>query len=114
MSSVDLNRVREVADGDEQFFQELFTIFLDDAAQQIHVLRQAVEQHDATAVRRTAHRLKGASSNVGARPFSSLCLRLEQTVGQGSLDQVPSLILDMQEEYARLQQFLAQLPRGGP
>jgi HPt (histidine-containing phosphotransfer) domain-containing protein len=110
MAPVDMARIREVAMGDEEFLRELITLFLGDAPGQIQALCRAVEDRDTTAVYKKAHRLKGASSNIGARPLSDLCRKLEQLGKGGDLEPAPALLRAIQEEYGRLQEFLNQLP----
>lgn len=109
MTPVDVARMREVAMGDEEFLRELIALYLDDTPSQIDALRHSVESHDSSAVQKGAHRLKGASTNIGALPLSELCWKMEQLGKGGNLEQAPTLLADIEGEYARLQDYLAHL-----
>ena len=98
---------------DEGFLRALIDLFLNDMPRQIELLRQAVEAQDRHAVRRSAHRLRGAGAHLGAEPFSDLCHTLEQLGRQGNLEQAPALLRDMEIEFSRLQDFLTRLPDKG-
>ncbi len=51
--------------------------FLDYLPSQIAALRHALESHDAEALRREAHSLKGSAGNLGATGLAALCRALE-------------------------------------
>ncbi|MBC8117053.1 MAG: response regulator, partial [Candidatus Saccharimonas sp.] len=57
-----LARVR----GDAEFLKELIGLFLEESAELMRDLRQAIDRQDATQVQRTAHSLKGAAGNFAA------------------------------------------------
>lgn len=63
-------------DGDG-FFQEVVTTFLTNTAGQIETLIQACTASDLHLAERTAHKLKGGCSAIGANHLSSLCAELE-------------------------------------
>jgi HPt (histidine-containing phosphotransfer) domain-containing protein len=63
---------------------ELVEMFLTDAADQLIALEQAIASADWTATSRTAHRLRGASSNVGAEELARLCSDLEHRSSEGA------------------------------
>jgi len=110
MPPVDLTRLREASMADEEFLREIVDLFLDDTPKQLNALRQAIEAQDSSGVRTGAHRLKGASVNIGAQPFSNICWKLEQIGKQGQLEQAPMLLRDLDSEFRRLQDFLTHLP----
>lgn len=53
------------------------TLFIQDCETQLPQLRQAIAGCNAEGMRRIAHRLKGASSNVGANAFCQVVRELE-------------------------------------
>lgn len=63
---VDHQGAMDRLDGDEELWQEIRVIWLEDAPQMLETVRAACHARDADAVKRSAHALKGASSNVGA------------------------------------------------
>jgi len=52
--------------GDRQLLAEISRLFVDDAPQHLQRIRQALDSHDAEALRRAAHGLKGAAANFDA------------------------------------------------
>lgn len=80
---VDRTRLKEATLDDAEFMGELVEMYLTDAADQLASLEQAIAAADWTTARRTAHRLRGASSNVGAQELARLCSDLEQRSSSG-------------------------------
>jgi two-component system sensor kinase len=58
-------------DEDGTFLRELIDLFRSATAQDMRALRDAVAAGDATAMKTTAHRAKGASRNLGLRALSA-------------------------------------------
>ncbi len=98
--------------GDEEFMGELIDLYLEDMPRQLEALRLAVEKHDAASAAATAHRLKGASGNVGADSLSSLCREIEESSRDNKLDQLPGLVEAVDEESSRVRQFLMSVRQG--
>jgi HPt (histidine-containing phosphotransfer) domain-containing protein len=112
MVPVNLERMREGSMGDEEFMGELIDIYLEDMPRQLEALRVAVEKHDAASAAATAHRLRGASGNVGADSLSSLCREIERSSRDNRLDQLPGLVEAVDQEGGRVRQFLLSVRRG--
>lgn len=79
-------------DDDPGLFVEVIELYLEDAKTHVGNLRSALEAGDLRLLERTAHTLKSASANVGARGFSQVCSELEQSVRNARLDATPSLV----------------------
>jgi HPt (histidine-containing phosphotransfer) domain-containing protein len=75
--SVNVERLREATFDDPEFMGELVEIFLTDVADQLVSLERAIASQDWPSTSRTAHRVRGASSNVGADELARLCSNLE-------------------------------------
>jgi PAS domain S-box-containing protein len=74
---IDSAYLDQVSGGDRGFQRELLQVFIQDCETQLPQLRQAIAGYDAERMRRVAHRLKGASSNVGANAFCQVVRELE-------------------------------------
>ena len=62
---------------------------------------------DAGQVARVAHAIKGSSGNLGAMTLQDVASRLEQAGHRGeSADVLARLTGDLQDEYARVEQYL--------
>ncbi len=64
-------------EGDDSFLQEIIGIYLEDTPLRLDDLRKAVETGDHRLYTRTAHTIKGSSSNVGAMIVRGLAEQLE-------------------------------------
>ena len=80
---IDLERIHDATGGDEEFLAELVEIFLEDAELRLEEIRGAVEAADPTELRKTAHKLKGSSANMGANGLMGLAKTLEDMGHQG-------------------------------
>ncbi|MGY2947046.1 response regulator [Thermostichus sp. MS-CIW-39] len=74
---IDSAYLDQVSGGDRGFQRELLQVFIQDCETQLPQLRQAIAGCNAEGMRRIAHRLKGASSNVGANAFCQVVRELE-------------------------------------
>ena len=81
---VNVARLREATLDDAEFMSELVEMYLTDAADQLVSLEQAIASADWSLTSRTAHRLRGASSNVGAEELARLCSELERCSSEGA------------------------------
>lgn len=75
--SVNVERLREATFDDPEFMGELVEMFLTDVADQLVSLDRAIAAEDWPSASRTAHRVRGSSSNVGADELARLCSDLE-------------------------------------
>lgn len=74
---IDSAYLERATGGDSQFQRELLQVFVQDCQNLLPRLRQAVAAGNAEDLRKIAHRLKGASANVGAHAFSQAARELE-------------------------------------
>jgi two-component system sensor histidine kinase/response regulator len=64
-------------EGDPGMLSELVSLFLRGLPDAVAVLQRAIETHDARALERGAHALRGALLNLSAHPASALAKQLE-------------------------------------
>ena len=88
----DWQRLHQLADEDPDFATELLAIFLKDAGESLARLDQAIEQRSLQAVEDLAHRLRGASANVGASEMSAVAMKLEDTARCGETSKARELL----------------------
>ncbi|MDS3861269.1 Hpt domain-containing protein [Thermosynechococcaceae cyanobacterium BACA0444] len=93
---IDWDYLAELSGGDREFEQELLLTFVEDAKSHLGAAQAAVTRQDLDAMMREAHHLKGSSGNVGAHGIQTLAAQLESEAKQGSLDNAPKLISEMQ------------------
>lgn len=88
-------------DGDDTFLKEIIGIYLQDTPLRLADLRNAAAKGDAALYTRSAHTIKGSSSNVGALCVRSLAERLEhrsKTEAHAALD---PLLAELESAFAR-------------
>ena len=108
-----LANVRAV-DGDGAVLAEVIDIYLADAPEQMQSLRNALEGGRLGDLGRTAHALKSASLNVGAKTLCELCSRLERQARAGQSAGTAELVAGIESLMAHvcnaLRTELASLP----
>jgi len=105
---LDRDRLTEIAGGDVDFAQELIQLFIEDVAQYIATLSEAIAQADAETVRKVGHTLKGSSSNIGAEPLRCAASEVEMQGRAGDLARATSSLAMIQREFDRLREALAE------
>lgn len=110
---IDFERINDATGGDEEFLAELVDIFLEDAALRVDEIHGAVASGDATELRRTAHKLKGSSANVGANGLMSLAKELEDIGCAGNVGPAQTYLEGLNHELARVKGALVELVADG-
>lgn len=88
--------------GDEKLLDDLVQFFLDDSPELLCEARSAIERHDARALERTAHSLKGLASNFGAQETVSAAAALEEIGRNAELTGAESACEALEWEVSRL------------
>ena len=75
-------------------------------------MRCAINDHDAGALERSAHTLRGSSSNLGAVAVSEAAMVLEKLARSGKLDSAGEQLKNLQKEIERLFSELEVIRQG--
>ena len=98
---------------EQDLFQELVEIFLNDSPQMLNTLRESLKSADAKTFKRTAHTLKGMLRNFQAESAAETAYELEQIGEQGKFDDadqiVDSLAGQLEEVAKKLKQVIKKL-----
>jgi CheY-like chemotaxis protein/HPt (histidine-containing phosphotransfer) domain-containing protein len=110
-----LNRAEllDRCEGDRELLKAVVEVFLETSPALVADLRRAVEAGDALSVQRTAHALKGAASNFGARSAVAAALRLETMGRGGNLAGAAEACAALEEAVGRLTPALTGLLADG-
>lgn len=65
--------------GDEELYDEIFELFVEDAPKQLALLAAAMNDGDRAVAQRQAHSLKSAAGNIGGTRMAQLCERFERS-----------------------------------
>ena len=93
--ALDRSVLAELTGGDTDLGAAVLRDFVASAAEDMHELDAAIATGDLAAVRRHAHRIKGAGAVVGARRATALAARIETLERDGNPD-----ILGLRDELA--------------
>ncbi|HZN12195.1 MAG TPA: response regulator, partial [Blastocatellia bacterium] len=109
-----INSLRQLQkQGSGDIGDELIDLFLKEAPERLAAIRRAVEQDDPRALVRAAHRLKGSSATLGARPLAELCAQLEQRGRANAAAGAEALLVGLEGEFGRVGRALNAARRGG-
>jgi PAS domain S-box-containing protein len=92
--------------GDEELCAEILTTFCKDVEEQVEILREALAQTDPERVQSQAHRIKGASANVGATNVQACAARLEVLGRDQDLDGASEIFTQLEQEFRRVCEHL--------
>jgi HPt (histidine-containing phosphotransfer) domain-containing protein len=71
--------------GDNQLFDQIVEIALEDAPALVHSARQALAESNAQELRRAAHSLKSLMATLGATNAANAAMRVEHAAAGGNL-----------------------------
>jgi CheY-like chemotaxis protein/HPt (histidine-containing phosphotransfer) domain-containing protein len=103
---VEMERLRELTDGNPDNLRELITLYLDQTSGQLPQLQAAVKAGQAPEVRRLAHSCAGASSTCGMRRLAPMLLQLEHQSAEGNLEGAAELADQITAEFLCIRHFL--------
>lgn len=92
--------------GEPNLLVELIDLFVSEAPTKLDNLRTALQQKDYVQVRRVAHNLKGGSGSLGANPMMKVCAEIEQKCKNNSLENLDSLLVQLEMEFMRAEYVL--------
>ncbi len=88
-----LNFLLEISDGNDTFFKEFITLFLNSAPVAINDLETSLMKKDWEMMRQVAHKIKPSFNYVGLTELNKIAARIEDLAKkQSNLDELPSLI----------------------
>ncbi|MGA2434045.1 MAG: Hpt domain-containing protein [Bryobacteraceae bacterium] len=109
LSVLDREALLDRLGGDVDFLNEIAGLFMDDCPKLMDEIRNAVTEHDATALERSAHTLKGSVSNFGAERARLAALDLETMGRSHTLSNAEDAYKKLESEIDRFQQALGAL-----
>ena len=104
---VDLDRLREMTDGDSQSVRDLVDVYLDQADELIGSLHAAIQANSASDVARWAHKLGGSSATCGMTGIVTPLHELEHSTKPGQSPENQHLLAEARRQLELSRQFLA-------
>ena len=102
----DLSQLLVNTGGDVDLLDELVDLFAEDCPGQVENLAAAIQRGDAKDLEESAHKLKGAVANFGAKATQDLAFRLERMGREGDLERAPGTFEELCSELGRLVAYL--------
>jgi signal transduction histidine kinase/HPt (histidine-containing phosphotransfer) domain-containing protein len=112
--AVDMDRMRDLTDGNADGLRELVEMFLKQTHKQFDQIQAAIREGNADGVRRVAHSCAGASATLGMTHLVPKLRDLEKLGATGSLPDADKLCQAAMQEYVRVQDFLKTQPDLAP
>lgn len=110
---IDLDRINDATGGDEEFLAELVAIFLEDAELRLEEIGGAVRSGDPGELKKTAHKLKGSSANMGASGLMAISKDIEDMGTSGVVAGADARYEDLVAEFGRVKNALEKLATPG-
>ncbi|HEY9703080.1 MAG TPA: response regulator, partial [Allocoleopsis sp.] len=102
---LNLARLQEVSDGDQQFQILILQTFIEGATINIKAMLTALEHDDYIEIEHQAHQLKGSSANIGIDSMQEIARQLESQAKQQQLSLIKELISDLETKLHYVQDF---------
>jgi len=91
---------------DEELARAIIETFLEDLPAQIKQLKEAVTTGEAQSVERQAHKIKGASANLGGEALRALASAIEQAGKAGDMALIASRMAELDDRFDALMRAL--------
>ncbi len=103
---VDLQRLHAISGGQIEFQRKLLRAFADRVIIDLAGLREAIATQNFSELEQQAHRVKGASANVGATQLSAIAAQLENFGRQQNLTDSTQILLLLEEQLQQVNSFI--------
>ncbi len=107
---LDWARLQEISRGKLELQERLLRAFVDSLRGDIEVIRSACDRQDWSTVELKAHRIKGASLNMGARALGAISSQIEEQVRAQVFEAIAPLLLSLESQVDRLGTCTQSLP----
>lgn len=105
-SPLDLQRLNSLSRGKVAFQQRLVQTFVDNAFPGVEQIRRAILDNDYQTIEQQAHRLKGASANVGVLIMPDVAAQLERQARDKKLEGATELLDSMENQLQQVNLYL--------
>ena len=100
---INLDHMRQLAGGDDDFLAELIETFLEDGPELVSRMKTAVSLGDAAALRLSAHSLKSNAADFGAIALAEHCQELESMGKVEQLQGADEILAAAEGEFTQVQ-----------
>jgi len=94
----------------QQLAQKLIDLYLEDTPQLLNSLSQSIRNNDFIQTKAHAHKLKGASNNIGAQRIAGLSVKIELLAENQDKQSIEAHIVQTREQFELFNQTVHELP----
>ncbi|MGA1867421.1 MAG: response regulator [bacterium] len=105
-SPMDFEKVVAEFEGEREIVMEVIEGFIKNVKTQIEVIRNAICDGNAEAVKREAHSIKGGAMNLMAHELAGIALELEDMGKSDSLAEGAPILEKFEKEFDRLKRYI--------
>ena len=106
---LDLADVMDRVQDDVDLLLELLDIFVEDYEKKRPRLEKSINDKDFGQTHSLAHSLKGAASNIGAKPLFETFVKLDEMAKNNDLNQAATVLAAMTQRFNHLKRRIATL-----
>ena len=99
--------------GGDKLVREMIDLYLTTAPERLAAARNGASSGDLPSTELALHSLKSSSAQLGAIRVGKLSERGELIARTGTLDGIPDLVVEMEDELARAAEWLTRVRDGG-
>jgi PAS domain S-box-containing protein len=103
---LDLQRLHKLSKGKLSFQQRLVQTFVENADPGLQQIRLALQNNDCETIEQQAHRIKGASANVGVLLMPDLAAQLERQAREKALEGASDKLEALENHLEQVKTFL--------
>jgi CheY-like chemotaxis protein len=103
---LDLERLNALSRGKVTFQQRLVQMFVENAQPGLQKMRHALQANDFVTVEQQAHRIKGASANVGVRLMPDVAAQLERQAREKTWEGATERLESLEKQLEQVKTFL--------
>lgn len=93
-----ISGLKELGD-DDSFFREIIDLYVEQYPDLLEKIKLSYSEGDLINISKSAHALKGASLNIGAKKLAEICLKIETISSFENTSSIEELISDLQDIY---------------
>lgn len=86
-------------DDGKDFLKEIIDLYVKQYPELFESIKSSAGKNDTVTMYQSAHALKGASLNIGAKVLASVCKEIELKGKAGDMTQIPELIDNIEKVY---------------
>lgn len=98
------NELLSRCNGDEHLAEEIVDTFVESFSKKMNAMNKGCQNNDQETVTKTAHSIKGAALNTGAREVASIAADIEKKSSEEALSLASGLLSDLEQAFERFRE----------